>query len=55
MAKYPAPLQTLGLSKVFQRGKTQIPKEVRQVLGIKDRDKILWYFKDREVYVKKAE
>jgi AbrB family looped-hinge helix DNA binding protein len=30
------------LSKVYQKGKTQIPADVRKDLKIKDGDKILW-------------
>lgn len=30
----------LGISKLYQRGKAQIPSEVRKVLGLKDGDRV---------------
>ena len=46
----------LSISKVFQRGKVVIPKEVRERLKIKDGDRILWYLNELgEVCVKKVE
>ncbi len=32
----------IAVSKVFQRGKTVLPSEVRKLLNIKDGDKIVW-------------
>jgi len=55
MAKYPPPTELIGLSKIFQHGKTQVPRDVRRILGVKDKDKILWYFQDGKIFVKKAE
>jgi len=43
----------LAISKLFQRGKTQVPKEVRNALGLKDGDKILWFSQDKRIYVEK--
>ena len=36
----------ISISKVFQRGKTTIPSDVRKNLGIKDGDKVIWLFKN---------
>jgi len=33
----------IDISKIYQRGKTQIPSEVRKILNLKDGDKLLWY------------
>jgi bifunctional DNA-binding transcriptional regulator/antitoxin component of YhaV-PrlF toxin-antitoxin module len=35
-----------AITKIFQRGKTQVPSSVRRSLGLKDGDKILWVFED---------
>jgi len=55
MAKYPEPTRVLGLSKIYQHGKTQVPSDVRQILNVKDGDKILYYLVDGKVLMKKAE
>jgi bifunctional DNA-binding transcriptional regulator/antitoxin component of YhaV-PrlF toxin-antitoxin module len=31
-----------AVSKVFQNGKTQVPREVRRSLGLEDGDKMVW-------------
>jgi len=33
----------IAVSKVFQNGKTTIPKETRLKLGIEDGDRIIWF------------
>jgi len=45
----------IAISRVFQYGKTQLPKEVRELLGIKDGDRI-YYIQDEtgNVYIRKA-
>lgn len=43
----------LSISKVFQHGKTQVPKEVRNALNLNDGDKILWYSESQRIYVQK--
>ena len=44
----------IDISKLFQRGKTQVPAEVRKLLNIKDGDKLLWYSEDGKIVVEKA-
>lgn len=53
--KYTVPPKIFDVSKVFQHGKTQIPRDVRKFLGIEDGDKIVWYSVDGRIFVKKAE
>lgn len=44
----------LDQSKVFQRGKTQIPKDVRKALHLEDGDKIIWYSENNRIWLEKA-
>jgi len=44
----------IGMSKVYQRGKTQIPSEVRKVLSIEDGQKAVWLFKEGDIVIRKA-
>jgi len=54
--KYPPPPKILATSKVFQRGKTQIPKEVREVLQLKDGDNLVWRLDDDgRIFLKRLE
>ena len=46
--------KVLDLSKVYQYGKVQLPKEVRACLNLKDGDKIIWYYDGEKVTVEKA-
>jgi len=40
------------MSKVFDRGKTVIPSEVRKALGIgEEEDSIVWILDDKRIYV----
>ena len=34
----------VDISRVFQRGKTVIPSDVRSLLGISDGDKVVWRY-----------
>jgi bifunctional DNA-binding transcriptional regulator/antitoxin component of YhaV-PrlF toxin-antitoxin module len=43
-----------GISKVYQRGKTQIPSEVRRSLGLIDGDKVLWVTEGTKWIVERA-
>ena len=38
----------IAISKVFQYGKTTIPKEVRMKLDVRDGDKILWLMDEND-------
>ena len=47
--------KVFALSKIFQHGKTQIPRDVRRFLGAEDGDKMLWFSEEKKIYVKKVE
>jgi AbrB family looped-hinge helix DNA binding protein len=55
MGKYAIEEKIIALSRVYQRGKTQVPKEVRDILGIEDGDKVLWLFESGKLIVRKAD
>jgi len=42
MSTYEDDLDIVAISRVFQKGKTVIPSEVRSLLGVSDGHKILW-------------
>jgi bifunctional DNA-binding transcriptional regulator/antitoxin component of YhaV-PrlF toxin-antitoxin module len=44
----------LEVSKVQDRGRTQIPKIVREKLKVEDEDRIYWVEFDEKIYVMKA-
>jgi len=35
--------RVIEVSKLFQKGKTQVPDEVRKLLKLEDGDKLVWY------------
>ena len=45
----------VGISTVYQRGKTQIPATIRKVLKVKDGDKVMWVLKDGEYVLRGPE
>jgi bifunctional DNA-binding transcriptional regulator/antitoxin component of YhaV-PrlF toxin-antitoxin module len=45
----------VAVSRLFQHGKTQVPKEVRHALGLKDGDKIVWVLDGGKWVVESAE
>jgi len=48
--------QVLGVTKMFGRGRVQVPKEARRILGLRDGDRVLWIqASDREVIVRRAD
>ena len=51
--RYRAPPKVYAISKVFQHGKTQVPKDVRKALVLSDGDRILWYNEDGAIFVEK--
>lgn len=55
MSKYTVSAKLIELSKLFQHGKTQVPRDVRNFLNVKDGDRLLWYDDNGKVYVAKAE
>lgn len=55
MSKYSVFPKILDVSKIFGHGKTQVPRDVRELLCTGDGDKLVWYSDDGKVYVQKAE
>jgi len=55
MSKYTSPPKIFDVSRVFQHGKTQIPRDVRIALKLQDGDKIIWFSDGTEIFVKKVE
>lgn len=45
----------IALSAVYQRGKTQVPSEVRRFLGLEDGHKIVWILSEGEIVVRNSE
>lgn len=54
MVRYEQTRKIVALSKVYQHGKTQIPKDVRESLNIRDGDKLLWVREEGKWVVEKA-
>lgn len=50
-SKYQQTESTIDVSRVFGRGKTQIPVDVRRMLGLKDGTKIVWKLENGKVTV----
>ena len=46
--------RVLSTSKLFQRGKTHVPIEVRNLLGFDDGDTIVWILEDGKIFIKSA-
>jgi len=40
--------RVIATSKMFQKGKTVVPSEVRRILGIDDGDSIAWMYNELE-------
>ena len=38
----------MATSKIFQKGKTVVPSEVRRILGVDDGDNIAWMYNELE-------
>ncbi len=51
MSKYQQSTAIIDVSKVFDRGKTQIPSDVRKIMGIKDGSKIVWKVENGKMFV----
>jgi len=54
MSKYQKTDSTVDVSRVFGRGKTVIPSDVRKLLGLKDGDKIVWKLDNGKIVVEVA-
>jgi len=44
----------IGISSIYQRGKTHIPKDVRNILDVCDADKIIWVYENGKIFVESA-
>ena len=44
----------VAVTKVFNRGQTHIPADIRRKLKLKDGDRVVWYDDGEKVYIKKA-
>ena len=44
----------IDTSTIFQRGKTQVPVEVRKFLGIEDGEKIVWILDSGKIVIDSA-
>jgi len=50
-SKYQKSESTIEVSRVFGKGKTQIPADVRKILGLQDGDKIVWKLENGKMTV----
>jgi len=48
------PTRILGKTAVTDRSQTTIPKRVRELLNISNKDKIVWILDNGEIKIKKA-
>ena len=53
--RYLLTTRILAVSALFQRGKTCVPVEVRQILDVGDGDKLTWIVDAGRIYVESAE
>jgi len=54
MPNYEVNRQIRAVSTTYQKGKTQIPSEVRKSLGIEDGDKLLWIIDNGRWVIERA-
>lgn len=54
LGKYEQTEGLIAVSTLFQRYKTQVPKEVREKLELKDGDKMIWVNEGGRIYVGSA-
>ena len=47
--------EVLGLTKISQHFQTRIPRDVVEILKVKEGDRLLWIWDGDRVYVKRAE
>ena len=45
--------KVLVLSKISTKNLITVPKDVRETLDLKPRDKLLWILEDNKVYIKR--
>jgi len=53
-AKYQETRKIHAMTKVFQKGKTQVPSEIRHALGIQDGDNLLWIVENGKWIIERA-
>jgi len=53
--KYFVPPSVFAVSKVFQHGKTQVPKEVREFIKLEDGDRIIWHKENEKIFIRRLE
>jgi bifunctional DNA-binding transcriptional regulator/antitoxin component of YhaV-PrlF toxin-antitoxin module len=53
-AKYQETRKIRATSRVFQKGKTQVPSETRSSLGIKDGDNLVWIVENGKWIIERA-
>jgi len=53
--RYYIPPSVFATSKVYQHGKTQVPKDVREFLHLADGDRIIWHKEDGMIFIKRLE
>ena len=51
MQKYQVNNAIVGVSKMFGGGRTQVPADVRKLLGVNDGHKLVWKLKEGEIVV----
>jgi len=51
-SKYSIGSTILDVSKLYQRGKTQVPSEVRKYLKLEDGKKLAWVLENDKIFVK---
>ena len=54
MSKYQETTSIVEVSRVFGRGKTQIPSDIRKILGVKDGTKLVWKLEGGKIVVELA-
>ena len=47
--------EIIGLTKISQNFQTRIPRNVAEILKVKEGDRILWVKDGQRIYVRKAE
>jgi len=53
-SRYEPSRRIVEISPIYGRGKTHIPKDVRERLGIEDGDKIVYWLEEGKIYIEKA-
>lgn len=41
----------VAITTVHANGRTQIPSDIREILQLKDGDRVLWYYRNGKVYI----